>query len=162
MERLFKSKGFSMVELIIALVIISIIAAAIYFKWSKSSFDLRSQAELLANDLRYTQNLSMTKNQRFRLVRISATQYQFQDGNSTPFNIPGRTSGGIVTLQNGVTLGAPTITLNAIIFDTKGVPYGNTSGGTIFKLTSTVSFPLSLASESVSVTVAPETGKVSP
>ncbi len=158
MEKVANISGFSLIELVMVMGILLALAIPIYFRWSSGAITLYSQAQLLANDIRYVQNLSMTKHQRFSLVKTSATTYQIQDatGNIVE-DFLGRE---VITLTSGVTFGAFQTITNGITFSSEGVPYDDSTDS--LPLVATAVMPLLLGSHRIDVTITPETGMVIP
>ncbi|MDX1902416.1 MAG: GspH/FimT family pseudopilin [Gammaproteobacteria bacterium] len=153
-----KAAGFTLIELIIVIIIMSILATKAYFNWSSATINLASQANQIAADLRYAQTLSMTTGQRYRFVKMSSTTYQILNSAGTAIQL---TSGGTTaTLSSGITFGTLTnLPNNLVAFDGKGVPYTDTgSPGTA--LASTAVINLSAGSNTTTVSIVPETGRV--
>lgn len=140
-----KSSGFTVLELVIVIVILSIVAFAAFVKTPGTSVNLDAQAERLANDIRYTQNLAMARNQHYRIVfDPAASSYTIQDGaENTDYS---------------VTLAPTTLTtpLTMIIFNNKGTPYSDIST----PLTNTVTITLTSGEATSSVVITPDTGRV--
>lgn len=141
-----KFSGFTILELIIVMVILGIISFTVFVKMPGISINLDTQAERLANDIRYTQNLSMARNQHYRLVFDTlASSYSVQDSTgNTDYS---------VTLEPGTTLTSP---IEMIIFNTKGIPYTDDTT----PLTSTVTISLTSDGITSSVSITPNTGRV--
>ena len=78
MEMLRKS-GFTLIELAVV-IIVAIVFLAIEIKWGTVT-NITAQAIQLADDIRYTQNLSMARNQRYKLV-TSSSGYVIQNDSS--------------------------------------------------------------------------------
>ncbi len=156
MERLTKKEGFTILELVMVIVILGILAAAISFKWSKSTFGLSTQAELLVNDLRYTQNLSMSRNKQFSWEKTSANTYTIKDDDNNA--VLNSINLATTTLAPDITFGG-TVTYNKITFDTKGVPYNGTVTSPV-ALTSNATIPLVMNGKSINVIIEPETGRI--
>ena len=93
----------------------------------------------------YTQNLSMARNQRYKLV-TSSSSYVIQNNSSgvTEYS---------VTLGSGITE-----TSYTIIFTTEGIPLDASSN----PLTSTATITLTAPGQTSAVTIAPATGRVMP
>ena len=113
------------------------------------------------NDIRYTQQLSMTRGERYRLVITPATNaYKILNSAGTAITMP--TGNATVTLKSGITFGALTyLPNNLIVFDCQGIPYTNTvasHGGTLLGNTATI--PLTAGSLTKTVSISPETGRV--
>ncbi|SRR5579883_91457 len=153
-----QQKGFTVVELIIVLVVISILAVGAFISWPGRGINVYGQATQLANDVRYTQVLSMTKGQRYRLVKTSSTTYQIQNSSGTA--IIGAMGSTTVTLGTGISFGTLTNLPNSLIaFDGNGTPYVDTgSPGTA--LSSTATMPLTDGSNTNTVSITPQTGRV--
>lgn len=158
MERLLKIKGFSLIELIVVFIIVVILATTVYLKWSSSSIRLNSQAALLADDIRYTQNLAMTQHQRFRLAITPPNTYQIQDESNNPISIS--TRGTTITLGASITFGNITGITSKIIFNSKGIPYNDATPN--IPITDNVVIRLTSEGETVAITIQPETGRVTP
>jgi len=153
-----KQFGFTLLELVFVLILMSILSVGIYLKWPGSIINLGGQAYQLADDLRYTQTLSMTTGQRYRLVKTSANTYQIVNFAGTAIKLAmGNTS---VTLNSGITFGTLTNLPNSLVeFDGLGGPYTTaTVPGTA--LTSIATIPLTAGSDTVTVNITPETGRV--
>lgn len=151
--------GFTLLEFIITLIILSILMVGVYIAWPGLTVSLDAQAYQLASDIRYTQALSMSKGERYRFVKLSSTTYQITNSAGTAIILPrGVTT---ITLNSGITFGTLTnLPNNLIAFDGKGIPYTDTgSPGTA--LSSTATLPLTASGETKTVSVTPETGRVS-
>jgi type II secretory pathway pseudopilin PulG len=140
-----KNLGFTLLELIIIIVIMGIVAFVVTIKFPGTSVNLKAQTEQLTNDIRYTQNLSMARNQHYRLVITSPTTYEVQ-------NAVGTTDYS-VTLGSGIA----SIAGDTIIFNSKGVPYSDDST----PLASVQTFVLTNSGgETASASITPTTGRV--
>lgn len=82
---LHKKCGFTLIEIIIVVVILSIAAmAAIPMMSSASSVQIRSAANLIAADIEYAKSMAISRGQKYSVVfNKSANSYQIedQDGN---------------------------------------------------------------------------------
>lgn len=158
MERLNKSYGFSLIEMIVVILIMVILAITAYFKWSQYAIALSAQTIQLADDVRYTQNLAMSQNQRFRLAITSSTTYQIQNGSGTAVAKP-LCSSTTINLTNGVIFGTTTGITSKITFNNQGVPYADSS---TTPLATTAIIPLTASGTTMNVTIDPTTGRVTP
>lgn len=146
-----KTHGFTLIELIVLISIMSILLAIGLVKMpSVDLFKTHTFSNVLLSDLRLTQALSMSQNERYRLV-IGASSYQIQDQNGVAISHP-ETSTSSIGYPTGVSI-TPTMTL---MFDSLGKPYDSTGTALSTALTLTVS---STGSSHV-VTVSPQTGFV--
>jgi len=118
------TKGFTVIELIIVIVIIGILAVMVIPRMMDTrTINARESAELVAADIRRTQELALSG--------ISSQSVIFTSGNG--YYIAG---GRTVTLPSGVTIGTTT----TITFNRQGVPSANPSfsvnvGGVLVTIT---------------------------
>jgi len=141
-----KNSGFTILELIIVIITLAIVALVTSIRYPGTSVNLDTQVAQLANDIRYTQNLSMAKNQHYRLIITPPSSYVVQDAS-------GNTDTSI-TLATGMTFS----TSFTIIFNSKGVPYSTDST----PLASTATITLTYNENTGSITITPVTGRVTP
>lgn len=148
--------GFTLIEIVIVIAIIFVLAVVAMPKWSIGAFNLGGQVSQLMSDLRFAQNLAMTKGARYYWIKTSGNTYQIRDSAGNPVQLAfGNTT---VTLSSGITFGSLVNLPNALInFDGQGVPYTNLSSpGT--KLSATAQIPLTVNSTTLTVSVSPTTG----
>ena len=147
--------GFTLIELIVVLILLGILAASVMVLWPGKVINTAAQAMLLADDIRYTQSLAMTKGERYRLVQTSTISYQILHGTSAIEALP--LHDNPVMLGDGTTFASATNTM--VVFDSGGVPYVDTSTpGTA--LTSPLSFVLTSNGQNKTVSISPGTGRV--
>ncbi|KPJ67228.1 MAG: hypothetical protein AMJ43_04980 [Coxiella sp. DG_40] len=125
MEEGIKNNGFTMVELVIVLVLLVIILVVTVVKWPSRSVELDALAYQIASDIRYTQTLSMSHNERYR-INFANNNYSIADNNGIAVKHP-TTQSTLVLLRNGITFNSPP-TPDCIAFDGKGVPRDCSSG----------------------------------
>ena len=159
--RLQSMDGFTLIELALVIIIVSIIAVVALLQLSPAgNINLGAQAKQLASDIRYTQSLSMNKDQRYYLsITTASNTYQILNASGTAVILPmGNTT---VTLNSGIAFGTLTnLPNNLIAFDGKGAPYTSTgAGGTA--LSSTATIPLTSGGVTRTVSITPATGLVS-
>lgn len=160
MEVIFQKTqdGFTLIELIAVILIISILSAVAMMNWQAGIIDLGGEAKQLAGDIRYTQSLAMTKGQRYYLIKQSATTYQIMNAAGTAITL--ETGSTTMTLNNGITFGTLTnLPNNLIAFDGRGTPYTTSSSpGTALAATATI--PLVSGSSTKTISILPQTGSV--
>lgn len=149
-----RTSGYTLIELISVIMIISIVAVYLIFTWPGAEINLDAQTQQVANDIRYAQALSMTSGLSYKFIILTNTTYQIQQTIAgTPITMAqGNTT---VTLNSGITFGS--YSTSAIEFDGKGQPYNST--GTILAANATI--PLTAGGQTETVTVTPITGSVS-
>ena len=148
-------RGFTLVELVMVMILISLLAFTAITRWSATPFNLSAQTEQLVGDIRYVQTLSMTQGQRYR-INFAADRYWFsnRDGSITIPHPSGNSAN--ILLANGVSLG---FSNNFLVFDGNGTPYSDaTLPGTALAANATVT--LSSGADSRSLQISPETGRV--
>jgi prepilin-type N-terminal cleavage/methylation domain-containing protein len=157
--------GFTLTELVMVMVVIAIIAAIALPRMSNDPLVVAAQAEQLAADIRYVQTLAMTQGQRYLISFPSNTSYEFRNSSGAVVRHPLDGSLAIV-LGGGVTLAlAPPApgAGNAIGFNGLGVPYSVTAPSAFNgPLTAQATLTLTKDGANQQITVAPETGKVTP
>jgi prepilin-type N-terminal cleavage/methylation domain-containing protein len=150
--------GFTLLELVIVILVMSILARVIFIKWPGTTINLGAQTEQLANDIRYTQALAMTHGQRYYLSKASNTTYQIKNNAGTAILFPqGNTT---TTLNSSITFGTLTnLPNNLIAFDGKGIPYTDSaSPGTALAVSATI--PLTAGGQTTTIVISPETGRI--
>jgi len=129
------SRGFTIVELVMVVVLIGILAVSVVPKFvDTSAFSLAGGAAMAAADIRYTQELAMGTHSSKTIV--FTTSNNFYTVNSQTVNLPSR-----VTISSGTTF----------TFNSLGEP--TTGGGS--------SVTLSAGDETKTITVESYTGRVS-
>ncbi len=160
------ARGFTLTELIVAMVVVAVIAAIAAPRMSNDPLVVATQAEQLAADIRYVQSLAMTQattvpsQARYRINFVSASTYTFTkaDGTAVPHPLTGSTAA--IGLSSGVTM-TTNLGGSLIGFDGQGIPYTDAA----------VSVPLGVGATAIitltknpatprTVTVAPQTGLV--
>jgi prepilin-type N-terminal cleavage/methylation domain-containing protein len=119
MEYGTKNNGFTLVELVIVLVLLVIILVVTAVKWPSKSIELEALAYQIASDVRYTQALSMSHNERYR-INFASNNYNIADSNGTAVKHPAAKS-MLISLHNGIIFNHPP-TPSCIAFNGKGVP----------------------------------------
>ncbi len=148
-------KGFTLVELVTVLVVVSILSLMFVTQWRGLSVNLAAQADQLVSDIRYIQSLSMTRGQRYR-INFSAAGYSFSNAAGTvPVPHPA-TAANNVSLASGITL---TGTHAFLVFSGNGAPYVDSAlPGTALAADAVIT--LSAEGENRTVRISPQTGRV--
>lgn len=156
-DRQEREAGFTMVELIAILALVSLLAFMAAPRFPGGGMDVSSQAEQLAADIRYAQTLSMTRGDRYG-INLTTAGYQITDSAGNPQTHPGTGSTSAVTLD-GVALSGynPPLTGDSVFFDGRGVPYVDTAGTA---LSANAVITLTGQGAIRIVTISPETGRV--
>ncbi len=150
--------GFTLVELVAIIILVALLAFTAIPRLPGPSLDVDSQAEQLAAEIRYTQALSMTRGDRYR-INLTSASYQITDsGGLNPEVHPGTSSTNPVALD-GVSLGGynPPLTNNYVAFDGRGIPFANVAGTA---MTSSASITLAAGGVTRAIVISPETGRV--
>ena len=149
--------GFTIVEFIVVLVLVSIVAVFAVPRWITSP-DLEAQAQVLLGDLRYTQSLAITHDQRFRMNFSLPSHYSMTSTSGVAVVNPA-TGNNTTTLTPGVTItGLTNLPNNLIAFDEKGIPYTDSAATTA--LASTATITLSRNGMTRILTIIPQTGSM--
>ena len=153
-------RAFTLIELTIVIVVLLILAVVLP-RYTSDEVNLDAQAQRLANDIRYAQSLTLSKNRRFR-INFNANSYILTESDGSTAVTHPVTGGTTFTLDSGITLtsnltAGTGATRGAILFIGKGTPYdaiANTA------LSSDAQITLTLNGMTKTVRVAPETGRV--
>lgn len=151
-----QAKGFTLIELVMVMLVLAIVAAVANMRMPGEGIKASAQAEQLASDIRYTQSLAMSRGQRYR-VNFTASSYQITDMSGVAQAHPstGQTAAVVLTPAVLSTYNPP-YNNSYVAFDSLGVPYTAATTAQVALATMT----LTLSGEAISVTVAPQTGRV--
>jgi prepilin-type N-terminal cleavage/methylation domain-containing protein len=143
-----RQKGHTLIELVVALVIMAALAASLALRWSPEDSSLPAQADQFGRALRHAQALAMSQGRALTLDVQGATSYAITDGTTTIRDPSGEQQS--FSLVNNVTLAGPDVE-----FDSLGRPVNGAS------LASTAqSWTLSGDVKIATVTLQPVTGFV--
>lgn len=152
------SRGFTMIEIVVVLVLISIIAAAVFRRSiSTDQMNFMSQYDKIKNQARYPQSMAMKRGEWWGVSCDTSNYWIFTGTNATTAAnrrlLPGQQ-------QALISLGGLGITMDGftVIFDEYGRPY-SPDWNTL--LTTNLDVDLTdSGSESRSFTIVPETGLI--
>lgn len=159
------SRGFTLVELVVVMVLAAILALVALPRMSQNTVELSSQAEQVATDVRYAQTLSMTRgtalgNQGRYCIFFTTTGYQYRHNSNsyatpctTAVNHPATGSMAAIVLS-GVTVTMANLIGNYVEFDTKGQPTSLTAPA------SNATITLNATGGPRLIVISPVTGKV--
>lgn len=147
--------GFSLVELVVIVLLLGILAVAVFPRFSSPPVTVGASADQMAADIRYVQALSMTRGARYCFYLTSTTSYALRTGTSctTAVNHPATGSSSPISLSD-ITYTATNLSTVYIEFDTKGQPT------TISPSTGSAQITLSGGGETRVVSVTGVTGRV--
>lgn len=151
-----RSRGFTLIELVILIAVIAIIAVSVMPKWTNFSLGLDVEAQRVQSDLRYVQAMSMSSGSRYYWMQESSSSYSIHDESGSAVILP--SGGSVVNLSEGIIITSLTNLPNSLIsFSSLGVPYvTNSIPGTA--LAATASISLSKDGRTKVVQILPETG----
>ena len=156
MKHLPSNRGFTLIQLVIVLVVLGIIAAIVSANWPGTSPTVSSEADRIASDLRYLQNLATTQHTIYRM-NFSSSQYTFtQLDGTTAVNHPA-TGSNTIALPSTMTLTTTNLPNNYVVFNSKGTPETDTSG-TALATNATVA--VTNGSVTSTITITPDTGTI--
>jgi Tfp pilus assembly protein FimT len=145
-----------MLELVMVLVLLGIVAAFVAPNLSTTGITLPAAGTKLAEAIRFTQSLAMSRGQRYQ-ISFTASTYQITDASGTPITQPMTNSTAATSVAPIVLSGYnPPLTNSYVAFDSRGVPY--ISATTALAAAATIT--LTSGSDASSVVVSPETGRV--
>lgn len=156
MNGIHEQQGFTLIELVCVIIILSILNVGIFISWPRTQINVGAQAQQIANDIRFTQSLSMTKGQEYRWVITSSNTYQILNSSGAAvLNPMGSTT---TTLNNDLSFGTLTnLPQSMLVFNEDGTPYTDTSGTA---LSTTASIPITGGGNTATISVTPQTGRV--
>lgn len=152
-----KEKGFSLIDIVATILIISILAYSVAVDWNPTNInvDLDNTTEQLAQDIRFTQTIAISRNQQFRLNLLSATSYNITNSGGVPVSHPLAGTANI-NLPGNMSMASAGLPANYILFDALGIPY--TAPGVPLAANATIT--ISVGGANLTITIFPQTGRV--
>lgn len=161
------SPGFTVIEIVVVMVLMSIITAVVLGRSiTTSEIDVVGQTDKIRNHLRYAQAIAMKRSDTVWGIEFAADKYRFFSGTSPQNNeilLPGGEYSGGDTFIKYSDLGV-SITVaglspsGAVFFDRFGKPYDDYTNNS--PLLSAASITISAGGESRSIQITPETGLI--
>ena len=148
-----KNRGFTLIEIVVVLVLISIIAAAVFTRSiGTNRINFVGQVDKIRNQIRYAQSRAMKENAIWGIKCFANQYWLFKDSSANAIALPGEKADKISLADLGVSMNA-----FSVYFDELGVPYKfypfqKVSNGNPLNIT------ISISSESRILNVTPETG----
>ena len=151
------SRGFTIIEIVVVLLLVSIVAATVFGRSiSTDQMNFRSQFDKIRNQMRYPQSMAMKSHVWWGLTNDENHYWIFTQTDETasaiPRPLPGQEDIQIALADLGITM-TPAFT---IIFDPYGIPYwGDANTKMNSEQTITLKVP---GSYTATFTIIPETG----
>lgn len=156
-SRKSKCKGLTLIELIIVIVVIGVLVIVATSIVATKTVSLGFVTEQLVADIRHTQQMAMSLNQRYR-VRLNQNDYSILNASGNAVPNPSDSHGAtVMSLKGAVLTSNPQI--NYLIFDNRGAPYsGDASNAVGTALTGDVTLVLALGAHTKTITINQYTG----
>lgn len=147
--------GFSLIELILVLLIVSIISTYAVIKFSSGSINISAQADQIMADIRHTESLAINRGQRYR-INFNNDRYWISNADGSTLYTHPASSSAVIFLDTGITSSS---THSFLVFDGQGKPYTDAlTPGTALAADAVIT--LTAGSETRTVRITPETGRV--
>ncbi|MFC1813842.1 prepilin-type N-terminal cleavage/methylation domain-containing protein [Thermodesulfobacteriota bacterium] len=118
-----KNDGFTLIEVVAVLIIISIVGVIVATRIWDSGAELVAQTDVIKTHLRYAQSRAMSSNVIWGIVFNGNTYSLFRNGDATDTALLPGESSKILNLTSGIS-----ITGVVVAFDSWGRPYDNAAG----------------------------------
>ena len=152
--------GFTLIEIIAVLVLMSIIAAGVLVRTlNTDQMDLMAQVAKIRNHIRYAQAMAMKRSEIWGINCVAEEYWLFQDSTSDPVQLPGEQADTISLADFGVSIEDDF----SVYFDKYGRPYTaytDETDNTPVSVGNPLPITISGGSGSVTLSVTPETGLI--
>ncbi len=139
--------GFTLIELISALLIMGIVAAVVVSRVGTSNNEVIAQIEVVKSHLRYAQSRAMNSDLVWGIRFNGSSYWLFKDGDiSNKVTFPAEDS-DTVTLPSGMSVGTEIVSL-----DSWGKPYTDAAGTSLQSGDRTIVFLPSLTNHAIIIT----------
>ncbi len=150
------SRGFTLVEITVVVVLSGIIAAVVFARSiSTDQMNIVGQVDKIRNHIRYAQSMAMKRNEPWG-ISCNASQYWLSDITLNAVKLPGTTTDQISLADLGVSM-----TAFAVYFDPLGIPYHSyldEENNDPVTPGNPMTITISAGSESYTLNITPETG----
>ena len=156
--------GFTFIEMIVVLVLMSIIAASVLVRgMDTDQIDLMAQAAKIRNHIRYAQAMAMKRSDKNWGIKCDGNAYWFFEGtnpddSASQLPLPGEKSSQILLADIDVTVDG-----FELYFDKYGRPYTaytDETSNTPVSAGNPLAITISAGSGSVTLSITPETGLI--
>ncbi len=148
--------GFGLFELVLVLILLGIISVFVAPTLLSGSVTLPAVATQLAEAVRLTQSLSMSKGQRYR-INFTANSYQITDMAGAAIVQPMTNSTAAAVVSPVVMSGYnPPLINGYVAFDSRGVPYVSATA----TLAANATITLTSGTNTTTLTIVSQTGRV--
>ncbi len=151
------NRGFTLVEVTVVVVLIGIIAAAVFARSiSTDQINLVGQVDKIRNHIRYAQSIAMKRNEVWGITCDTTQYWLFDITTSNAVKLPGATADRISLADLGVSMNT-----FDVYFDRLGIPYdryASEDDNDPITPGDPMTIIISAGSESKTLTVTPQTG----
>jgi len=153
--------GFTLIEIIAVLVLMSIIAASVLVRgMDTDQIDLMAQVAKIRNHIRYAQAMAMKRSDTNWGIKCDGNAYWFFEGtdpddSANQLLLPGEKNSQILLADIDVTMDGFTL-----LFDGYGIPYKDNLSTKVDNSSNSLAITISAGSGSVTLSITPETGLI--
>ena len=148
--------GFTLIEIVATLVIMSIVAAGVLYKaMNTDQIDLMAQVAKIRNQVRYAQSMAMKRSEVWGIVCYGGMCKLFKDIPSNTVRMPGEKADTISWADMGVSMNPW-----GVFFSKLGVPHKSYPPSMPVTLDNKLEITISGDSGSMTLSITPETGLI--